>query len=231
MLKNRLSKLTGAALDLLFPMQCVGCGREGDLICGKCVAALPGISKPFCSLCSLPNTVSPCRWCRESPLALDGMRAPYLFQGALREAIEAFKYRGVKAAAPQLARLLAAYLANNPVPGEVVVPVPLHSHRLRGRGYNQSSLLARELAKLTGLDLDERLLTRVKHAPPQVGASRSQRKENVLGSFGCAGTAAGRSVLLVDDVATTGSTLSACAAALKSAQAGAVWGLVLARES
>ena len=126
---------------------------------------------------------------------------------------------------------MASYLAEHPFPGEALVPVPLHSRRIRHRGYNQSLLLARELAKLTGLDLDEELLVRIKDTPPQVGASRPQRRGNVEGSFRCQRDVAGRALILVDDVATTGSTLSACAAALRAAGAATVWGLVLAREA
>ena len=111
------------------------------------------------------------------------------------------------------------------------MPVPLHSRRIRHRGYNQSLLLARELAKLTGLDLDEKLLVRIKDTPPQVGASRSQRRGNVEGSFRCQRDVSGKALILVDDVATTGSTLSACATALKAAGAATVWGLALAREA
>ncbi len=86
-------------------------------------------------------------------------------------------------------------------------------------------------AKLTGLDLDEKLLVRIKDTAPQVGASRSQRRSNVEGSFRCQGDVTGKPLILVDDVTTTGSTLSACAATLKSSGATTVWGLTLAREA
>lgn len=142
------------------------------------------------------------------------------------------KYRGVRAAAPELGRLLAQHMAKHAVPGEVIVAVPLHHRRLRARGYNQSALLARELSKLTAVPQASNLLTRFKDAPPQVeAASRSQRRTNVDGSFQASSNVAGLKILLIDDVVTTGTTMSACAAALKAAAAASVWGLALARES
>ncbi len=131
--------------------------------------------------------------------------------------------------------LIAGFLDSHGVPGEVIVPVPLHSRRLRQRGYNQAALLARQLVKLRGLELglelNERLLVRATDTLPQVEtASRSQRRYNVQGNFRTKRDVSGLKAILVDDVATTGSTLSACAAALKSSGAATVWGLVLARE-
>ena len=229
--KSLLSKLAGPALDLLFPMSCAGCGREGKLLCQKCVSGLPRLEKPYCGLCASPGQSSHCRWCRERLPAFEGIRGPFLFQGAIKGAVYAFKYRGVKAAAPELGRLLADYLMQQPLAGDVIIPVPLHPRRLRDRGYNQSALLAKELGKLTGFRVESRLLTRKKDALPQVRtASKNQRRDNVEGSFSCSRQVSGKAVILVDDVATTGSTLSACAAALKSSGASSVWGLVLARE-
>ena len=118
-----------------------------------------------------------------------------------------------------------------PITGDLLAPVPLHSRRLRSRGYNQSALLTLELGKLTGLPVEEGLVFRTRDAPPQVqAASRQQRRSNVEDSFQCNTGLSGEAVILVDDVATTGSTLSACAAALKDAGAGSVWGLTVARE-
>ncbi len=226
-----LHKLSASVLDFLFPMQCCGCGREGKILCQGCVSSLAPLGKPVCARCASPNTHSPCRWCLEIPLEIDGIRSPFVYDGAIKQAVHFFKYRGIKAAAPELGQLLASYLAEHPLAGEAIVPVPLHSRRIRERGYNQSLLLARELAKLTGLDLDEKLLVRVNDNPPQVGASRSQRRGNVEGSFRCQRDVSGKALILVDDVATTGSTLSACAAELKAAGAATVWGLALAREA
>jgi len=152
-------------------------------------------------------------------------------EGVIRQAVHSLKYHQVRAAAAQLGQLLADYLVGHPVPGRVLVPVPLHPRRLRSRGYNQSALLAWEVSKLTGLPVREDLLARVKDAPPQVGlASVEERRRNVAGVFQCFGDVQDQAVLLVDDVVTTGSTMSACATALKSAGAASVWGLALARE-
>ena len=230
--KSLLAKISGPALDLLFPMSCAGCGREGKLLCQTCLPGLPRLSSPFCQRCAVPGPQSPCRWCTERPLDIDGIRAPFLFEGAIRNAIHSFKYKGIRAAVTELGDLLSGYMADHRVPGTVIMPVPLHSRRLRDRGYNQSALLARRLAKLSGIAIDEGLLTRIKDTPPQVATtSRFQRRDNVKDSFQCRGDGSGLDVILVDDVATTGSTLSACASALKDSGAASVWGLILARET
>ena len=230
-MKQLLSKFTGSTLDLLFPIQGAGCLRESQILCEVCVPNLAKLTPPYCQLCASPKTLSPCSLCRESPLSVDRIRAPFLMEGAVREAIFSLKYRGVRSAAPRLGWLLAKYMDQHKIPGEVMVPVPLHRRRLRSRGYNQSALLARELSKLIALPLENNLLTRFKDAPPQVEAvSQSQRRSNVDGSFQCTQDVGGLQVLLVDDVVTTGSTMSDCALALKDAGAASVWGLALARE-
>lgn len=150
----------------------------------------------------------------------------------MRQAIHQLKYQNLRAIAAPLASLLPGYIADNPMPGEVLVPVPLHRKRLRERGYNQSRLLAQELGKLIALPVVDNCLTRQKHTPTQARASTvNQRRGNVADAFTCRDhSLQGRQVLLIDDVSTSGATLDACAAALKAASAISVWGLVLARE-
>ena len=226
-----LRHLPRLTLDLLFPLNCLGCQREGKLLCETCVDRLPRLKNPYCRVCAQPNAGSICRWCQQATPGFDGLRGPYLMEGPIREAIHSLKYRGVRAAATELGVLLAQFLKDQPMPGDVIVPVPLHPRRFHERGYNQSTLLARQVAKLTGLSLSEGSLARTKDSPPQVLAgSREQRREYVAGSFQGNSDVHGRAVILVDDVATTGSTLSSCASTLKAAGATSVWGLVLARE-
>jgi ComF family protein len=142
------------------------------------------------------------------------------------------KYKNLRAIAGLFARLLNDYLTANPIPGEVLVAVPLHPKRLRERGYNQSQLLARELAKLSRLPLVDDCLIRERHSPPQARtANVDERRRNVADAFACRDTRLkGKAVLLIDDVSTSGATLDGCARALKKGGATSVWGLVLARE-
>lgn len=150
----------------------------------------------------------------------------------MRKAVHELKYRNLRAIAPYLGRFLADHLQANPLPGEVLVPVPLHQRRLRERGYNQSSLLARELSKQTGLPVNERCLVRIKYSQPQTKAANvEERRQNVADAFRCCDDSVnGKQVIIVDDVCTSGATLKACAVALKSGGATSVWGLTLARE-
>jgi ComF family protein len=228
----RLSRIKGMALDLLFPRWCVGCGREGDFICPSCLKSLPRIMPPLCPRCGLPQSNADlCPGCRGGQAEIDGIRAPFRFDGVVRRAVHQLKYQNLRALAGLLAQLLSEYLLTNPLPGEVLVPVPLHPQRLRERGYNQSRLLAGELGKLAGLPVVDDCLVRERHSLPQARtASVAERRGNVAGAFACRYRLEGGPVILIDDVATTGATLDACARALKEAGAASVWGLVLARE-
>ena len=131
-----------------------------------------------------------------------------------------------------LARLLQEYFIANPVPAEVLVPVPLHQKRLRERGYNQSGILARELGKLTNLPVVDDCLIRQRHTTAQARTPNvDERQSNVAGAFACRDHRMHeKQVLLIDDVSTSGATLNACASALKASGATSVWGLVMARE-
>ena len=229
---KKLSRAIGAALDLLFPPSCAVCHSEGSFLHDGCVAALPRLEQPYCGLCAGPGGASRCTWCVAAPPAYDGIRAPLLMEGAVRDMVYGLKYRNLRASAPELARLMAAHLESATLAADLLIPVPLHRRRERERGYNQSRLLARELSVLTGIPVSERALRRTRDTPPQVAMSgHEERRRNMEGAFECAESVAGQSVLLVDDVVTTGSTMSACAGPLKAAGASSVWGLVLARQA
>ena len=220
-------------MDSFFPRRCVGCGKGGGFLCPECLGKLPRLLPPLCPHCGRPQAsgiVCPSCWQRQTEI--DGIRSLFRFDEVIRKAIHELKYRNLKAISPCLAELLADYLKANPPPGEALVGVPLHPRRLRERGYNQSSLLARELGRRIGLPVIEDCLIRVKQAQPQVRAvDVEERRRNVADAFVCCDEKVeGKQIILIDDVCTSGATLESCAAALKNKGAASVWGLTLARE-
>lgn len=229
-IKLRLVEQT--LLDLVFPPRCVGCQREGEYWCRDCRKDVPLITSSLCDWCGQPIPApGRCAACAVRPASLDGIRSVALFEGTLREAIHAFKYEGLTALGQALGEFLAQGWERLRPKGDVVVPVPLHPSRLRERGYNQSTLLARELGRRVGLPVLEKVLARSRMTLPQVELDARQRWDNVQGAFHCyAGDQIRhRAVLLIDDVCTTGATLIACAEALRPYGPASVWALTLAR--
>jgi len=209
-------------LDLVFPPRCVGCGRGGHWFCPVCVAAIV----------PAPNR-------RDGLEPLVGLWVAGLYEDPLRLAIHALKYEGRRQVAGPLGRILAeTYRRQNKgsarIRFDAILPVPLHPKRQAERGFNQSALLARGLGRGVGLPLREDVLLRSRHTPQQAGLDAANRRANVAGAFACQSghpALAGKALLLVDDVCTTGATLAACAEALRAAGAREVWGLTLARPS
>ncbi len=151
----------------------------------------------------------------------------------MKDVVHALKYHNFRSLSQPMADLMAGYLSCNQIPGDILVPVPLHRRRLKERGYNQSELLVRELGKIVGLPVADAVLCRVKDSSPQAKTtSVAERYRNVKGAFVCKdnGEISGRAVIVVDDVCTSGATLEACADVLKTAGAVSVWGLTFARE-
>lgn len=188
---------------------------------------------PTCPRCGRPQPSGiVCPDCVRWQAVIDGIRSPFRFEGVIREAIHQLKYQNLRALAVPLAGMLQEYLSANPLEFDVLVPVPLHRKRLRERGYNQARLLAQELGKLTNKPVLDDVIIRRKHTPPQARtATIEERTHNISDAFACPDNRLrGRHVLLLDDVATSGSTLNAGAAVLKASGATAVWRLVMARE-
>lgn len=232
---NVARRIAVAAVDLLFPKRCVGCGDEGSFLCQRCSEELPMLEPPYCFLCARPErlVLGLCSRCRGRPLEIDGIRSPYRMEGAVREAVHALKYQGVRALAPTLGGLLADYVSRNPMPVDAIVPVPLHPRRERSRGYNQSTLLAQAMGEALDVPVETSALRRLRQTPPQArSVGEDERRINVSGAFEAeAGQVRGRRIVVIDDVCTTGATLESCAIALRSAGAASVWGLTLALET
>ncbi|HHX63577.1 MAG TPA: ComF family protein [Chloroflexi bacterium] len=218
-------------LDLVYPPHCVACGQPGAWLCTRCIQKASAYHPPVCPHCGTP--VSPsgaCHACAGPIPCLAGVRVVGPYRPPLRQAIHALKYEGMRVLAAPLGAMLATAYRTHALTPRLVVPVPLHPARIRQRGYNQALLLARETGRRLDLILHEKALVRRRDTPSQVGLGRSARRANVYGAFSCPATdVAGESLLLIDDVVTTGATLEACALPLLEAGAKAVWALVVAR--
>lgn len=225
-------------LDVLYPDRCAAC----DLLClapglcGRCAESLYSTA-PCCPVCALPEdgpSGLTCRRCRLSPPPYARIVAPWRFGGELAVAIRRFKYGSERrgGGAPELARPLAALLAPAlPDDIDVIVPVPLHRRRLAERGFSQSHLLARAARRFAGLAVPLiEALQRTRPTDEQAGLTRAARTANVAGAFSAnPDDVRRRHVLLIDDVVTTGATVSACARALRRAGAARVTIAALAR--
>jgi ComF family protein len=228
----RWGRFRNALLDLVLPPRCAGCGQTGSLWCANCNSGVQVILAPVCSCCGRPLRLSEvlCPQCRHSPREIDGIRSAVIFEGPLRQAIHHLKYSGRSSLDKPLGSFLSARWRAGPLPADLITPVPLHATRWRERGYNQSTLLARQLSRASGLPLIEEALTRIRATAPQITLNAAEREANVSGAFEArADLVRGRRVLLVDDVCTTGATLAAGSHALKQAGALSVWALTLAR--
>jgi ComF family protein len=219
-----------ALLDLLFPPRCVICrSADADWFCNSCRSEINRILPPLCDRCGRPLDKRVCSYCTTTPLQIDGIRAMAFFEGNLRKAIHAFKYGQRPELANILGRLASEYLSAHPLPADLITAVPLHPERERSRGYNQSRLLARIVGTQTNLSVWEDALTRVRATQSQVELNAEERIANVQGAFAADGRVAGKRILLIDDVCTTGATMDACSVALKERGAKSVWELALAR--
>ena len=228
-----MDRLWKATLDVVFPIDCLGCGSRGRFICSSCADGMPRLERPFCAVCASPGAGGICSWCHAHAPSIDAIRSPYLYvpSSPIYRAITSLKYGGMRSVAPEMAELLHSYWkSRRTADPDIIVPVPSHPTRVRQRGYSQASLIASELGRKMQVPVSIDALMRVKNSPSQLETeSREDRWTNVQGSFKSEYHVGGANVLLVDDLVTTGSTASACAAALKMAGARRVIGLSVAR--
>jgi ComF family protein len=233
---HTLTKILNATLDLILPPRCLACrdpAGSAEILCPTCALSLIPIDQA-CPRCARPGSGSVCRECASRPPPFAAASAPLVYGGQLAVAIQRVKYGGAVEGCVALGALLRRSAAGSSALDRVdlVVPVPLHPRRLRERGFNQSALLARELVRGRAPRLAARALQRLRATPPQVTLDAGARALNVRGAFRAdPRQVAERTVLLVDDILTTGATASACSEALLEAGARAVELLVLARHA
>jgi ComF family protein len=244
-LKKNLLETKEGLLALIFPRLCGFCDApEADpatALCPECYDALRPVEHPFCYQCGLPFPgVSPtgaplCGKCLTTPPPYARARYGFRYDGGVREALVRFKYSGRLHLSRPLAALLVEAFGRHFHPEEfdLMLPVPLHRSRLLKRGFNQSLILAERVSQATGVPVDRTSFRKVRDTPPQVGLPRSERLRNIHQSFRVlrASAVRGKSVLVIDDVATTGSTIGEAAQTIMASGAKRVEALVLALRS
>lgn len=144
----RVSKIKEAALDFLFPRCCIMRGKEGEFVCAACLAEVSKLESPVCHLCGKPvSSGTICAACALTKPVFDSARAPLQFHKAIRKAIHEYKYNNLRALSGFFTKFLYEYILENKISFDVIVPVPLHPNKLKECGYNQSTLICRELGK------------------------------------------------------------------------------------
>jgi ComF family protein len=234
-------------VDFALPPRCPACGiitPEPHRFCFSCWQALTFLGDPCCARCGLPfpygDSLALCGGCLAEPPRFDRLRAAVAYGEIARKVVLKLKYSGRPGLAETLARFMLRHLPE--VEGgerALLVPVPLHRWRIWKRGYNQAALIASALAKRSGLAVAPDILRRTRATPPLKGLGRRERALAVRGAFEVTEegrkTLAGRHVVLVDDVFTSGATAGACAQALKRGGAQSVailcWARVVAERS
>lgn len=222
------------ALDWLYPPLCCNCNQIGAEICPTCwdsIVLLAG--RPACPVCGKPMPKSDlCPDCRANPPDFDQLKSWGVYAGALRSLVKGIKFERKLGLVPFLIQPLSEVIRAWGPAVDWVSPVVLAPKRQRQRGYNQSALIAQRIAGRLDLPYSERILTRVRETHTQVGLNADERRQNMRDAFTAdAQYCRGKSILLIDDIATTGATLNACARALRAAGAGKVFCFTVARTS
>lgn len=233
-----LQRVRREILDALYPPRCASCTLVGhDGWCEKCAEQIEFVTQPVCTRCGTPLPPEEfCTTCAVHPPVAEALRAVAYYRGVVQKAVHRCKYGKHPTVAPALADLLIkGWHTTLTAPlhsAEVVIPVPIHRSRERERGFNQSVLIAKSFCDSTGLTLLQDVMERTVYRRPQVGLDAHERRQNVKDAFRVVKPEqiAGRSVLLIDDVWTTGSTLNEAAKALFSAGASRVFAYTVAHE-
>lgn len=221
-IKESVRSYFGSILDFVYPPLCVSCedllenGR--DHVCPECWSSIQRVHA------SLPLFIETRRKLVSSGF-VDGLAALFVFEkeGAFQKIVHSLKYSGVQALGLELGRRLGQLIIEEGIPSDMVIPVPLHKRKKRERGYNQSELIARGLSEAAGVALRADLVFRQRFTDSQTTLSLQERKKNMEEAFQCTrAEVRGKSIIVVDDIITTGATIESCAQVLKNAGAVAI---------
>lgn len=230
--------ITEVIKNLLFPKVCLGCGKIGAYFCRSCLKLLPKILRQdtICPVCTKPAVSGVTHPRCQTKYSPDGLVTIFQYDGMIRKAIKLLKYQRVKDLVPEVATAIIENLTNVVIVRMVVaerplvIPVPLHKDREKGRWFNQSELLANSIAKKLQLEFQSDLLVRTKFSKPQAGLLKADRLKNIKDSFKSnPDSSVPNSIILFDDVWTTGATMRECVNVLKRGGVKKIWCLTVAR--
>jgi ComF family protein len=213
------------------PQRCVLCAApaSAQMLCAGCERDLPWHSAKQCPVCALPiGNGDICGACLKTPPAFDGSYALLEYRFPVSAVLQRYKYSGFLAVSGLMGHLLARELMPAARP-DIIIPMPLHPSRLKERGFNQASEIARIVAQQLDIPLATHICSRTRPTPPQAGLAVKERRRNMKGVFACSQSLAGQHVALLDDVMTTGASLDALARTVKNAGAARVDCWVIAR--
>jgi len=217
-------------LDLLFPPVCGGCNKIGSRWCLDCQHKVHILDGILCDICGLPQAeAGVCKTCLADRPHFRALRAWSVFDDPVRTALHKLKYRRDISMGDTIASHMSRFVKDLNWPIDMVLPIPLGRQRLKERGYNQVGMIAKPLAMLLDIDYAPSQLKRSKETRSQVGLTSVERRENVHAVFKAGKGVVGKNILVMDDVSTTGATLSSSAEALFSSGAKDVYALTVAR--
>ena len=221
-------------LELVYPTYCGGCGGQGDVLCKACLDSFrPVDGIEACPVCGRwTGSAVECGACIVNPAPFERGSFGYVFEGPVREALHAFKFRGRKDVGRALVRTLEERIVLMASDFDVIVPLPVTEKRLKSRGFNQSFIVSEEISRITGKPIDYNTLRKTRETRDQYTLPREERKRNLVRAFSIEGSGealGGRRVLLVDDLYTTGNTAREASKTMARAKTKAILFFALAR--
>ena len=235
---NILQQTLETAITFLYPAQCRVCEKPLGLesvpyMCGECWNDIPLIEPPWCEICGIPNIIGKCDACATSDPRYGKLRTIAYYESALQQAIHLFKFEKRTSLAKPLTQLTMEHIPDdcNITEYDFILPIPIHKKRLRERGFNQATLLAKGLARTTGIQVVTDALVRHRNTSPQSSLDREARQTNIVGAFKLQKKEVVRNkrILVLDDVFTTGATVREAVKVLWNADPVEVDVLTLAR--
>lgn len=231
--RERSKKLGTAILDMIFPITCLVCAKDGTFLCSNCLSQLPRLEKQNCLVCYKPAPFGKTHPACVTRNSVDGAIAALTYKDKrVHHIIQTFKYSFVSDLSAPLSKLIVEAMGNQGLndyfADALIIPVPLHSRRFNWRGFNQSELLSKTLAEKLNISIKNNLVTRKKFTQPQTKLSKDERRKNLENAFELSVDISGKKILLVDDLVTSGATANELAKLFKHHKALEVWMLSVA---